>query len=82
MGDLVHGVDRMKQANWLTDRHVSQQEPCNSCWARYLCGGGCHHETLSRGRPACDFIRGWLHYCLAAYGRLSQQASSLFAGHA
>ncbi|HEY2106840.1 MAG TPA: radical SAM protein [Candidatus Binataceae bacterium] len=82
MGDLVHGVDRMKQANWLTDRHVSQQEPCNSCWARYLCGGGCHHETLSRGRPACDFIRGWLHYCLAAYGRLSQQAPSLFAGHA
>ena len=73
LGDLVDGVDRAKQTQWLNDRHVARQEPCNSCWARYLCGGGCHHETLHRGRPACDFIRGWLHYCLAAYGRLARR---------
>jgi uncharacterized protein len=42
-----------------------------SCWARYLCGGGCHHEVIARGRPACDYIRGWLHYCLGAYLRLT-----------
>jgi uncharacterized protein len=59
---------------WLTDRHVHRQEPCNACWARYLCGGGCHHEVIHRGRPACDYIRGWLHYCLGAYLRLSSQA--------
>ena len=41
------------------------------CWARYLCGGGCHHETIARERRACDYIRGWLHYCLGAYARLS-----------
>ena len=54
-------------------RHVHRQEPCRSCWARYLCGGGCHHEVISRGRPACDYIRGWLHYCLEAYLRLSSE---------
>jgi uncharacterized protein len=71
MGSLAEGVDKKKRADWLADRHVHQQHPCKECWARYLCGGGCHHEVIHRGRPACDYIRGWLHYCLEAYLRLS-----------
>lgn len=71
LGDLRTGVDRERQTRWLSERHVHRQEPCNSCWARYMCSGGCHHEVIQRGRPACDYIRGWLHYCLEAYSRLS-----------
>ena len=63
--------DEVRRSAWLADRHVHTQEPCRNCWARYMCGGGCHHEVISRGRPACDYIRGWLHYCLDAYLRLS-----------
>jgi uncharacterized protein len=83
MGSLDDGVDTSRQADWLATRHVHRQEPCRSCWARYLCGGGCHHEVIGRGRPACDYIRGWLHYCLEAYLRLSAQpdiAGREFAG--
>jgi uncharacterized protein len=71
MGSLVDGIDETRRADWLAERHVHRQEPCRSCWARYMCGGGCHHEVIHRGRPACDYIRGWLHYCLEAYLRLS-----------
>ena len=71
MGDLAAGIDDARRARWLAERHVHVQEPCSGCWARYLCGGGCHHEVIHRGRPACDYIRGWLHYCLEAYLRLS-----------
>lgn len=71
MGTLAAGVNLARQAKWLEERHVHKQEPCRSCWARYLCGGGCHHEVLRRGRPACDYIRGWLHFCLEAYLRLA-----------
>lgn len=71
MGSLDAGIDESRRAAWLAERHVHTQEPCRDCWARYLCGGGCHHEVISRGRPACDYIRGWLHYCLGAYLRLS-----------
>jgi uncharacterized protein len=80
MGDLVAGVDRTRQELWLANRHVHRQEPCSGCWARYLCGGGCHHEVIARGRPSCDFIRGWLHYCLQAYARLSQRRPEWFEG--
>jgi uncharacterized protein len=70
MGNVADGVDRTKQRRWLSDRNVHTQEPCRTCWARYLCSGGCHHEAIHRGRPACDYIRGWLHYCLSLYGTL------------
>ncbi len=80
MGDVVDGVDRARQSAWLDERHVHRQEPCRSCWARYLCGGGCHHEVISRGRPACDYIRGWLHWCLGSYGRLTVSRPDWFGG--
>lgn len=80
MGSLAQGVDTARQAKWLAERHVHRQEPCRGCWARYLCGGGCHHEVTKRGRPACDYIRGWLHYCLEAYLRLGQAAQQPMAG--
>jgi uncharacterized protein len=78
MGNVLTGIDRQVQALWLKQRHVHNQEPCRSCWARYMCGGGCHHEVLRRGRHVCDYIRGWLHYCLEAYSRLSVQKPAWF----
>lgn len=71
LGSLDAGIDEGRRSAWLAERHVHTQEPCRSCWARYMCGGGCHHEVIGRGRPACDYIRGWLHYCLEVYLRLS-----------
>jgi uncharacterized protein len=79
MGDLTEGIDRPRRNAWLADRHVHFQVPCRECWARYLCGGGCHHEVLRRGRPACDYIRGWLKYCLEAYLRTLEKCPSYFA---
>jgi uncharacterized protein len=70
MGTVSQGVDAAKQTEWLNDRHLRSQLPCVSCWARHLCGGSCHYEVLKRGRPACDYIRGWLHYCLTLYSDL------------
>ena len=78
MGNLAVGIDRAAQNAWLAQRHVHNQLPCHDCWARYLCGGGCHHEVISRGRPACDYIRGWLHYCLEAYSRISRARPDWF----
>ena len=82
LGSVATGVDRDRQARWLRERHVLGQLPCRTCWARFLCGGGCHHEVLRRGRPACDYIRGWLHYCLEAYVRLSTARPDYFGRNA
>jgi uncharacterized protein len=67
MGNVFSGVDRERQSSWLDSRHLQKQSPCGSCWARHICSGSCHYEVIKRGRPACDYIRGWLNYCLGLY---------------
>jgi uncharacterized protein len=71
MGDVFSGTDDARRAQHLARSHVDRMEPCRGCWARYLCGGGCYHEVERRGRIGCDYIRGWLEFCLAAYAELS-----------
>lgn len=72
LGSVSSGVNTDQQNKWLAERHVHQQTPCTECWARYLCSGGCHHEVMDKGRPACDYIRGWLYYTLQAYERINR----------
>lgn len=64
------GLDPVKRQAFLEERHVHNQTDCHTCWARYLCSGSCHQEARARTTQSCDFIRGWLEFCLAAYASL------------
>lgn len=77
-GDVANGADHGARAAHLEQKHVDRQEPCKSCWARYLCGGGCYHEVANRGRIGCDYVRGWLDFCLSAYAELRHLAPGHF----
>jgi uncharacterized protein len=77
MGNVVDGLDTSARKSFLRLRHVDLQEPCASCWARYLCGGGCHAEVIAAGRRGCDYIRGWLEYCLRLYDRVLQERPAI-----
>jgi uncharacterized protein len=72
MGSIENGIDPLLQNTWLQERHVLKQQPCSDCWARYLCGGGCHYEVIEKGRTACNYIRGWLHFALQSYERINR----------
>lgn len=78
MGSVQTGSDIRARSEHLARNHVDLMEPCNQCWARYLCGGGCYHEVSRRGRVGCDYIRGWLHFCLQAYVELSASKPDYF----
>jgi uncharacterized protein len=78
MGDVHRGSDKVRRMTHLESSHVDRMEPCRSCWARYLCGGGCYHEVARRGRLGCDYIRSWLEFCLAAYVELSAARPAYF----
>jgi uncharacterized protein len=64
------GLDLARRREFVHHRHVHAQPECRSCWARYLCSGGCHQEANARSTASCDLIRGWLSFCLAAYCEL------------
>jgi uncharacterized protein len=73
------GLDEDRRASFLLARHVHQQPQCRSCWARYLCSGGCHQEASSRSDSSCGFIRGWLEFCLGAYAEMIAELPGWFA---
>jgi uncharacterized protein len=70
------GLNHQLRRDFLRRRHVHAQPECGSCWARYLCSGGCHQEAGSRSVASCNFIRGWLSFCLAAYCELGNERES------
>jgi uncharacterized protein len=80
MGDLEGGIDQNARKSFLDQRHADLQPECQACWAKSLCGGGCHHEVLHSGRPACDYIRGWLDYAMASYQQLIAVRPDWFDG--
>lgn len=78
LGHISTGIDRQKQSEFLERGHIDSKYDCQSCWARPLCAGGCHHEAFVRygdtGHPNlhyCDWIRDWTDTCLRIYGTLA-----------
>jgi uncharacterized protein len=67
LGNVDEGISPKLQEQWLAVRNLAAQTPCTSCWARYLCSGGCHYDAMNAGRLACDYIRGWADVCLRLY---------------
>jgi uncharacterized protein len=78
LGSTVQGLSADNRTAFLRSRHVDLQQPCRGCWARYLCGGGCHAEVMRDGRSGCDYIRGWLEYCLRFYDKALRKFPALF----
>ena len=66
IGDLDTGFDKEK-VDQFKKLHVDTREPCKSCWARYLCGGGCYYQAAITNNDIekpdlvkCELI---LHLC-------------------
>jgi uncharacterized protein len=45
MGSVQQGLERGLTERLLAES-IDQRTVCSSCWARYYCGGGCHHDNL------------------------------------
>ncbi|WP_296594851.1 SPASM domain-containing protein, partial [Phenylobacterium sp.] len=80
LGHVSTGVDSGKREDFLARGHVSAKYECQTCWARPLCAGGCHHEAFVRYGDTghanlhyCDWIRQWTDTCLRIYGAVSAQ---------
>lgn len=78
MGNVADGIDRERQKDFLGRGHVGAKYECQTCWARPLCAGGCHHEAFVRYGDTghanlhyCDWIREWTDRCLHIYGEVA-----------
>ena len=78
MGSVQEGVTR-EVTERLEAHALDTRTTCSLCWARYFCGGGCHHDNVSSGRGLsepnavyCEMFRHTMDLTLDAWGRLSR----------
>lgn len=66
-GNIFERTYSIAKSKFLEEAHVSNRLNCNKCWAKNLCGGGCHHENLeSTGKVTTPP----LHYCILTQKQL------------
>jgi uncharacterized protein len=85
LGSVFEGVDLEKQAEFLENAHLSHKAPCQTCWVRHICSGGCHHEAHTRygdlyhGNPHyCEWIRTWIDLGLECYAEIMERNAAFF----
>ncbi len=59
MGDIFKGIDYSKQSVFMNNI-VERAPKCKTCWARYLCGGGCYQENYIYNK---QLNRPYSHHC-------------------
>ena len=78
LGTIQTGVPEPEHQSRLQGLSLDNRAQCGSCWARYICGGGCHHANkVHTGDPRvtkkihCDWLRAWYRVGLEVYADLA-----------
>ncbi|MGO0123450.1 thioether cross-link-forming SCIFF peptide maturase [Desulfothermobacter acidiphilus] len=73
LGHLETGLARPELVESFRQAHVYRKGSCSSCWARFLCGGGCHAsayfangDLLTPYAIGCRLMQGRLECALYA----------------
>ena len=79
LGHISTGIDVDRKNDFLTRGNIGNKYDCQTCWARPLCAGGCHHEAFVRYGDTghanlhyCDWVREWTDTCLGIYGAIAE----------
>ena len=86
IGDVWRGVDRQKLSYWRTRLgDVDHIPACRSCWARYLCAGGCISVAIAtNGDPwqpshfECELSRHIIELSIWLYAELRRRNPGVF----
>jgi uncharacterized protein len=83
VGSITDGLNNSKLNQYLNHRQVSHK-PCNGCWLREWCGGGCFHENKAANKTPfqpdpmfCALQDREMKIAIKAYGILATQKPEL-----
>jgi uncharacterized protein len=86
LGHVDTGIDRRKQAEWLEKVNVHNRSACATCWARYICSGGCYYlsaieygDVSQTFTEICDHLRDWYQLGLATYAEIAESCPEFFS---
>ena len=77
VGDVSSGISRPEIIRQFAQTQVTEIPKCASCWARYLCGGGCRAEAIKYNNDffkpheiECDIFRYLVELSTYAHSEL------------
>ena len=53
VGNVDKGID-FSFIELYSHANVNEKEACKTCWAKYICGGGCLHTCVAQGGSPMD----------------------------
>lgn len=86
LGDVDGGVDDQRRQAYRREEaaEVDRRPVCRSCWARYICGGGCYADSVVYGPDRlapqtghCPFWRAEIAEGIRLYERLRSTSPML-----
>lgn len=84
IGTLESGIDEEARGSYRSAT-VYNKEECKTCWARYLCCGGCAHtsavhcgDVFHAPTCYCDIYKGLYEKMLFAYWKLKEWDEDVF----
>jgi uncharacterized protein len=79
LGNIFNGIDDEKRKEFLSNEgaEVDHRPVCQTCWGRYLCGGGCYADSTVYGPEKlepqthhCPFWKAEIETALRFYSKL------------
>ena len=87
MGDVHTGIKNNAIKEIFSNAHVRNKSRCMSCWARYLCGGGCHahaveynNNILVPHEVECEMMKRRIELGVYLYTALMDKNPSMHKG--
>ncbi len=78
IGSVHEGFDDKRRREILGSALLDSKPVCRSCWARHLCGGGCHYlshlhfgNIIEPHSLTCDFLRRWYEIGMKVYSHIA-----------
>lgn len=85
MGDVFSGIKRRDIQSTFQAAHVRNKKKCMQCWARYLCGGGCHAHAITFNKDIlqpydieCELMKRRIKLGAYIYARLKEENPQIF----
>jgi uncharacterized protein len=85
LGSIRDGIDCSRLKAWRDSCDLEKRPTCSTCWARYLCGGGCYAHaaevTGTLDRPVeieCRIMKHVVELAIWLYARILEEKPELF----
>jgi uncharacterized protein len=85
MGDVYTGITNTSIKATFSNAHVRNKSKCMSCWARYICGGGCHSHAIQYNNDIliphdleCEMMKRRIELGIYLYTTLKDKNPSMY----